>query len=217
MKNILLCLAAVLLVGGCYTQLMTYSYYAGPAVRDSIPGDSGAGAAQSAVGYDGGRYSSGCNCTPYEIQASLCWCVCDRCGRYHRFGYNYCPNSFYSSYWGWDYYNDYPWWHDQYYDYRNSGYYNDYGYPYHHPSSSGGGTPSATLPKADNAPYVGDRKSHRSYITAPPTPAADNPAPKPSVEGPGSAPPPPVQAVPAAPPDTSGKRMERPSNRNRLR
>jgi len=212
----LLCLAAVSLLGGCYTQLMTYSYRAGPVVRDSVSGDSGAGAAESARYYEGGRYSYGCNCTPYEIQANLCWCVCDRCGRYHRFGYNYCSSGFYSSYWGWDYYNDYPWWYDRYYNDRYSGYYYDNDYR-HHPSSSGGSAPSATVPKADNAPYVGDRKSHRSYITAPHVPAADSPAPKPSVEGPGSAPPPPVQVAPAPPPDTGGRRIERPANRNRLR
>ena len=106
-------LAALFLLNGCYTQLLTYSARAGaPAPRDSSVSDSSAG------GYESAPYTYSCNCTPYEIQAGLCWCVCDRCSSFHRFGYQFCPRGFYSSYWGWDYYTDYPWWYDRYYNYR---------------------------------------------------------------------------------------------------
>jgi hypothetical protein len=111
---------------GCYTQLLRRSSTRGSGVVQD-----------TSSGYS--QRSTGCNCSPWEIQNNLCWCVCDRCGYYHRLGYRYCAHSWYRSYWGWDYYSEYPWWYSRYDRYRRRhGYYDGHYYHGGYSGSSGG-------------------------------------------------------------------------------
>ncbi|MBL8026623.1 MAG: hypothetical protein JNL74_09440 [Fibrobacteres bacterium] len=112
-------------LNGCYTQLMSSamlekerSAVTQQSVNaDTLIQDQQAIGQQSNSHYSNDRqnpyYSSSvvpCNCTAWEIQNDACWCTCERCGTYHKVGYDYCPTGLYSSYWGWDYYERVPWW-----------------------------------------------------------------------------------------------------------
>lgn len=213
MKILLFALGSALALAGCYTQIMTYTAYPVIPVRDSaMAADSQeTGAPERRTSY---YQDYGCNCTPYEITTGLCWCTCDRCGRYHRFGYQYCPTGPYNSYWGWDYYQDYPYWYNPYRDSRYGRHEDYHQRGYYAPS---GQSAPERAPERQNLPDVGNRRSHQTYI-APLAPSSSS-NPKPSQSGGGSVAPPSSQvpeAPPAAPPDTS-RDLERTMNRKRMR
>jgi len=135
------------LFAGCYTQLLTRSdlsggYVAPPssAADSSVQtgGSVPAASAQGSVSPVPQQGLNDCNCTPFAINNGLCWCLCDRCGTYHRLGYEYCPRGIYNSYWGWDYYQEYPWWYSTYNRHHRPGD-NGYGGGYYG-NSSGAGT-----------------------------------------------------------------------------
>jgi hypothetical protein len=120
MVEIITLIILAAMFGGCYTELMREShmvengrqYHANDTSSDSAySGNTGVQSNTRAAVVP-------CNCTPWEIQTNSCWCTCDRCGLYHKVGYEYCPTGIYSSYWGWDYYERYPWWVRKSYEYR---------------------------------------------------------------------------------------------------
>jgi hypothetical protein len=165
MAKILLLVLGLSLLPGCYTQLLTRSDLTGVNVAPPQVPDSG-GANESAVTRTPNAVSApvqqglnDCNCTPFAINNGLCWCLCDRCGTYPRLGYEYCPRGIYNSYWGWDYYQEYPWWHNDYYRGRGRGQYGDEGY---HPNYGGGGASSGNTV---NTIYLDkQRKKNRGEI-----------------------------------------------------
>ncbi len=167
MKNILILFPLFLLfLSGCYTQLLTSGDIYGSSAVPIVTTDSNKAASQNYSSTTSTSSTPGltdCNCTPYEINYGLCWCVCDRCGSYHRLGYEYCPRGFYSSYGGWDYYMDYPWWNDNYGNHRRNNYqhhqddYNTSDYPSY---GDGGGAVTSD----DSVPFVGDRRNHRVIV-----------------------------------------------------
>jgi len=154
------------ILSGCYTQLLTSAHYAS---TSSASDSSGINQAEN---YSNSTPLNNCNCTPFEIQHDLCWCECDRCGLYHRLGYQYCPRGIYSSFGYWDYYNDYPWWQQTYWRnrYPDRQYYNN-GSPYYSPSrhysggsgSKGGGSTS-TVPTVDNLPKLNNQTDVRNLL-----------------------------------------------------
>lgn len=150
---------ALMLLASCYTQLLTSADLAAPPQSEdtaSTQAPPSAPATPSSASID-------CNCSAWEIQNDLCWCTCDRCGYYHRVGYRNCPGGIYRSYWGWDYYNDYPWWSDRYRGRYNihGGYYDRY----HDHRSYGGTAPSAG---SRTVPTELRRQKDRGVINDPP-------------------------------------------------
>jgi len=167
MKNIIFLFPLfLLLLSGCYTQLLTSGDIYGSGTVPIVTRDSNKVIERNYSSTTTPSVSglTDCNCTPYEINYGLCWCVCDRCGSYHRLGYEYCPRGFYSSYGGWDYYMDYPWWNDNYGNRRRNKYqhheddYNTSDYPSY---GDGGGAVTGD----DSIPFVGDRRNHRGIVT----------------------------------------------------
>jgi hypothetical protein len=256
MKKIILILPLALSLTGCYTVLLTRSYVdqhlparTAPAERAPVlvadstlaASDSGRGslaAAPAAAPASAdtvyiNQSRSGCDCTPFEIESGYCWCVCDRCGHYHRLGYQYCPSTWgiYSSwggnYWdNWGYYNDYPYWADPYYGNNMyiRGYYSSGDRGGRHGGHEGYNSPAPV--KGKSGPMVGDRKTYRQYYSPPATNAnpapSPGPSPKPANANPGpsspTASPAPSQpaAQPASPPpnNQNDKQSPPPSNKS---
>jgi hypothetical protein len=149
---------------GCYTQLLTsapVNNVSRVAVIDSL-GDT--------VYIDGNQQAATvnlqtavvpCNCTPWEIETNSCWCTCDRCGLYHRLGYENCPTGLYRSYWGWDYYDRSPWWTRDSYRYNRRPRRTNY-YP-----------PTSYTPSNPNVINIQDRPSkNRNEIQLTPAPTS---------------------------------------------
>jgi hypothetical protein len=149
---------------GCYTQLLTsvsvpVQNVSKVAVIDSL-GDTVYVEAPQAATATLQTTVVPCNCTPWEIETNSCWCTCDRCGLYHRLGYENCPTGLYRSYWGWDYYDRSSWWTRDSYRYNRRPR-RTYYYP-----------PTNVNPTVPNVINVPDRPSkNRNEIQLTPTPA----------------------------------------------
>jgi len=208
-------LACLALLSGCYTQLMTYSD-ARQAFQPNIqqPADSTADSinTEATENQDTNtpgvtNQQQGCNCSEFERMHDLCWCICDRCGTYHRFGYQYCPSRFYNSYWGWDYYYEHPWWYNSYYrssrgyyDNRNRYYsHDDYYHNYGSPSAPAGSSLPRTQEKPKKNRGMVDPVPSSSTLNKPviesPQPAAQQPASQSSGSNGESSSPPPSKPV----------------------
>ncbi|MFH0922357.1 MAG: hypothetical protein V1913_18585 [Fibrobacterota bacterium] len=227
-----------LFLTGCYTVLLTQANMPpriqqpvraandsaqandSTAAYDSVvPGS--AQPAAPAVASENRAIRSDCNCTVFEISNGLCWCTCDRCGVYHRVGYEYCPRGWsYSSY-RWDYYNDYPWWYNRYNnDYRNGSYYDGY----RHNNYGGGGSivPSGNGRHNDSLGFIGNRNSYRDALPPPvyQTPSSSGKGFSITVSPPSSSPPPvsqPHQETAPVKADTSKANFDRIIDRKRMR
>lgn len=142
----------ILLSLGCYTQLLTSSDLSG---QTSVTSSSESPQFNTTTD----NTLTACNCTPFEINNGFCWCLCDRCGSYHRLGYQYCPRGVYHSYWGWDYYTGYPWWINR-----------RLNHPREHgnidaPQDLPGGSGSGGVPQEDSLPFVGNRNRHHGITS----------------------------------------------------
>ncbi len=120
-----LSLFSLLSITGCYTQLLTVDYIRSQEIASQYQGDSTLGTTENSTVIT--NIEKPCDCTPWEIQTQTCWCYCDRCGLYHRLGYEFCPTGIYKSYWGWDRFDRYPWWH-RYSPKRRPSYNNNHNY-----------------------------------------------------------------------------------------